>query len=327
MDILEYVRLKTPPDAAAAFRDGKYVHGWLATYCPRCDPDARKRGRLTLRAGILTAGPRKGQPWWGCMRCHYEKDVAQDRRTASIEWEVNRTKLAADEQRIKAYALEIVEAAMFVRDRDPIDDYLRLTRLLEPLGTCWSTALRVAHRRHTKHPATKQAGLPVMLGVVSGGDGRPIAAHRTFLFELPTGRVVKVSDPNVPRKFRHPNAKYSLGPVSGGAVRMGIDSEEICVAEGIESALGLAMAVRLPCWSALSAGNLENLAVPANVRRIVIGVDIDKPDRNGRMAGMQSSLAFKERITEENIRKNRAIDIELKLPPANASDWAEAHTR
>jgi len=319
MDIIEYVRLRAPPDAAAAFQDGKFVHGWLATYCPRCDPDARKRGRLTLRAGILSSGPRAGQPWWGCMRCHYEKDVAQDNRTASIEWEVNRTKLASDDARIKVYALEMVEAATFVRSADVIDNYLRLTRLLEPLGACWSTAIRVAHRRHTKHPATKQTGLPVMIGVVSGPDGSPIASHRTFLYELADGRVVKVSHPDVPRKFRHPNAKYSLAPVSGGAIRLGVDSEEIAVAEGIESALGLAMATQIPSWAAVSSGNMPNLVLPSHVRRVVIGPDLG----DSQESGMKAAVELKKRIVEEGKRRKKIIEVELRFPGGSATDWAE----
>lgn len=319
MDVLEYVKLKAPPEIAAALRDAKFAHGWWKAYCPRCDPDGRKRGKYTLRAGILTSGPRKGQPWWGCMRCQYQKEVAQDRRTEAIEWEVNRTKIAADEERIKRYALEVVESATFVRGDDPVDSYLRRTRFLAPLGTLWSTNLRVAHRRHTKHPVTKQAGAPVMIGVVRDVAGNVIAAHRTFLFELPDGRVVKISHGDVPRRFRHQYAKYSLATVHGAAIRLGIDSDAIGVAEGIESALGLSMAIGIPSWSTLSSGNMPNLVLPSHVRRVVIGPDLG----DSKEAGMKACLELRRRVVEESKKRKVIISTEIALPRGRALDWAD----
>lgn len=318
MDALEYVELHAPPEIVAALRQGKWSRGWVMTYCPVCDPDARKRGKFTLRAGILTTGPRAGKPWWGCMRCHCEKQAAEERRTAALRWQVDRAKLNDDDARIKRYALEVVEAATFIREGDPVDRYLRQTRMLVPLTMLWPTDLRVAHRRHTKHPATKQMGMPVMVGVVRGSDGNPIAAHRTFLYELADGRVVKLNHPDVPRRFRHDNTKYSLGSVHGGAIRIGIDSEAIGVAEGIESAIGLAMYLKIPTWSAVSSSNMPNLVLPSSVRRVVIGPDLG----DSKEAGMKAATELRKRIVAESQRRKTIIDIEFALPRGSANDWA-----
>ncbi len=325
MDALEYVELHAPPEIVAALRHGKWSRGWVMAYCPACDPEARKRGKLTLRAGILTSGPRAGKPWWGCMRCHYEKQAAQERQSAALRWQVDRAKLGADEARIKAYALAMIEAATFVRPGDPVDRYLRDTRMLVPLGACWPTDLRVAARHHQRHPQTRQSG-PVMVGVVRDAGGTIVACHRTYLHELPDGRVVKVSDkdrktkrPLVPRQFYSPKAKLSLATVHGAAIRLGIDSEAIAVAEGIESAFGLAMAVQIPCWSTLSSGNMHNLVLPAHVRRVVIGPDTG----DEKESGMKAAIELRKRLVEESKRRKKIIDIEVALPRGTANDWAE----
>ena len=318
MDALEYVELRAPPEIVAALRDGKWMRGWVKAYCPVCDPDGRKRGKHTLRAGILTTGPRAGQPWWGCMRCHCEKDAVAARRTAALQWEIDRDKMSADDARIKAYALEMVEAATFVRTGDVVDRYLRQTRKLAPLGGCWSSDLRVAHRRHQRHPHTREFG-PMMVGVVRDVAGTIVACHRTYLHELADGRVVKVSDREVPRPFRHPQAKLSLAPVFGGAMRLGVDSEEIAVAEGIESALGLAMAVQIPSWAAVSSSNMPNLVLPSNVRRVVIGPDVG----DVKEAGMKCAVEFRKRVVAEGKRRRKIIEVEIRTPSGTATDWAE----
>ncbi len=312
-----FVSVNTPPEIEAALQSGKRAGTGIRGYCPNCDPDRRHRDGGTLWAGILSAGPHRGKASWCCHRCHCEKDYAAARKTASVKWEIDRTKLKGDEARMRAYALEIIEAATFIREGDPLDRHLRLARGLEPQGPCWPTDLRVAsrHKGHRRHPATKKECGPVMIGVVRGPGGDPIAAHRTYLYETSDGRVVKISDEAVPRQFRHPNAKFSLGSVAGGAIRLGIDSDEIGVAEGIESALGLAMGTGLVCWSALSAGNMAAVRIPKNVKRLVIGPDLgDKRD-----VGLESAYALHRRARESG------IEVSILMPPIGSSDWGERH--
>lgn len=165
-----------------------------------------------------------------------------------------------------------------------------------------------------------------MIGVVRDVAGAVIACHRTYLHELPDGRVVKVSDrdratkrPLVPREFYHDLAKLSLAPVFGGAIRLGVDSEEIAIAEGIESALGLAMAVQIPSWSAVSSGNMPNLVLPSDVRRVLIGPDVG----DSKEAGMKAAAELKKRIVAEGKRRKKIIEVEIRNPAGTATDWAE----
>ncbi len=316
MDALE---LRAPPEIVAALRDGKRSGGWLRAYCPVCDPERRHRDGGTLAAGILTSGPRKGQPWWGCHRCRCQDDYAAARKTAAMRIAYDRNSVAADELRRRGMAVEIAEKCREIKPGDPVDRYLRETRGLEPQGALWCTDLR---KRRLVHKDT-DFEYDCMVAVVRDGTGQIVAVHRTYLFELDDGRVVKISDREVPSKLRHPKAKLVLGSMGGAAVRLGVDSDEIAIAEGIESALGLGRATGLVPWSALNAGNMRVMYVPPHVKRVVIGPDIDRPDKRGKEAGMEAALALRYRLVDEAKKRGRFVDAVIKAPPFPASDWAE----
>ena len=71
--------------------------------------------------------------------------------------------------------------------------------------------------------------------------------------------------------------KAIFGPVSGGAVRFGSPraGEWLAVAEGIETALSVAVACSMPAWAALSAGGIKNFFLPREATHVVICADHD----------------------------------------------------
>jgi phage/plasmid primase-like uncharacterized protein len=71
--------------------------------------------------------------------------------------------------------------------------------------------------------------------------------------------------------------KAIFGPIAGGAVRFGMPraGEWIAIAEGIETALSVAVACSIPVWAALSAVGIKNLILPAEASHIVICADHD----------------------------------------------------
>jgi hypothetical protein len=109
--------------------------------------------------------------------------------------------------------------------------------------------------------------LPAVIARVTSKDGDFLGVHATFLTE--EGRA------NNALGIRR---KLMLGSVGGGGVRFGspLAEQAYAVGEGIESTLS---AMRL--WglsggcAALSAPGLENLLLPADVKRIVIASDND----------------------------------------------------
>ena len=105
---------------------------------------------------------------------------------------------------------------------------------------------------------------PAMLAAASDGEGF-LTVHRTFLFRLNDGRVVKADAADVPAVWRMVDAKKLFGPMKGGvvsiwrgdsgkALRDMPAGEWIVLTEGIEDAVSVAIAapeMRVGCVVAL----------------------------------------------------------------------------
>ena len=108
-------------------------------------------------------------------------------------------------------------------------------------------------------------GYPALVAIVRDVAGNPTGIHRTWL--APDGSGKAAIEKN----------RMMLGTVSGGAVRLVPlgDSSFLGMGEGIETTLAVKPVVNIPLWSALSAGNLEQMIVPDQVKTIIIFVDND----------------------------------------------------
>ena len=105
---------------------------------------------------------------------------------------------------------------------------------------------------------------PVMIALVTrGADDAPLAIHRTFLARDGAGKA-----PVDPQKM-------ILGPCRGGAVRLGNHTDMVIVGEGIETALSVQQAMKIPTWAALSTSGLVALDFPQEVRKIFVAADAD----------------------------------------------------
>lgn len=129
----------------------------------------------------------------------------------------------------------------------PLPDTLRY------IGNCWHTSAKSA---------------PALVSNVTGGGG--FAVHRTYLRDDGLGKANL--DP----------VKVMLGPVAGGAVRLGSGPGPLVVAEGIETALSLPNGI-LPeparVWAALSTGGMERLVLPPRPGALIIAPDGDGPGK------------------------------------------------
>ena len=75
--MIDFMEIRAPSDIIAAFQqDGRREGSALTAGCPRCSKGPRDR---KLRALIY-----KGRPWWGCMRCHCEREY-KDEQNAKFE--------------------------------------------------------------------------------------------------------------------------------------------------------------------------------------------------------------------------------------------------
>jgi phage/plasmid primase-like uncharacterized protein len=104
-----------------------------------------------------------------------------------------------------------------------------------------------------------------MVALVEHVEHGPIGVHCTYLRPDGGGKA------DVERQ------KAMFGPVRGGAVRFAVPraGKWLAIAEGVETALSVAVACSMPAWAALSAAGIKNLILPAEATHLVICADHD----------------------------------------------------
>ena len=153
---------------------------------------------------------------------------------------------------------------------DPAGRYLARRTLGHLAG---NPALR--YRADVPHPAGGR--YPGLVALVQDVAGQPLGAHRTY---LATDGCKAAVEP----------VKASLGPIWGGAIRLQPAAPEIVIGEGVETAASAGLLLGLPAWAAISAGNLaKGLALPHNVRSVVIAADDDGTNAHGRNPGLEAA--------------------------------------
>lgn len=252
---------------------GHWYRNYGTASCPVCQPDRRKdQNALTLRDGS------EGRLLAHCKRlgCDF-RDVLRAAGIAPGDYRpVDAAELARREaEKRSAIERRAQQAKLLWRETQPIhgttaETYLRgrgincaLPQTLRFHQDCWH---RVTAKRH-----------PALIALVEGGDG--LAVHRTYL--RPDGRGKADIETN----------KAMLGPISGGAVRLGKGQGPLVVAEGIETALSLFSGLlRTPStiWAALSTSGIRGLRLPSDPGRLTIASD-------GDPAGQAAAQALAER--------------------------------
>jgi hypothetical protein len=142
--------------------------------------------------------------------------------------------------------------------------------------------------------------LAAMIGRIDDVDGRIIAIHRTWL--RPGGGGKADIDP----------PRATLGPMSGGAIRLGLirPGDWLAVGEGIETTLSVMESCRLPGWAAVSAPGIEGLVLPPEACKVLICVDHDATGVGERAAHLAA-----QRWLAEGRKVN------LAMPPAPDTDF------
>ena len=155
---------------------------------------------------------------------------------------------------------------------------------------------------HEQAPHRLGARLPAMLAPVVDIDGEQIGTHLTYLRRDGAGKA----------KLSKELQRECRGALAGGAIRLipfdpGV---ELILCEGVETGLAAVELFTLPCWSAVYAGGLRSLALPPDVRRIIIAADNDVSG-----AGQRNALAAYDRWIAEG------RSVRIKCPPDAGYDF------
>lgn len=178
-----------------------------------------------------------------------------------------------------------------------LSEYPKMLRLHPALGYFEKDAAGKSH---------KVAEYPAMLACIQGAEGHAVTLHRTYLSDGRKAPIVSAK-------------KVLSSGINGAAVRLFEATEELSVAEGIETALAVHARTGKPVWAALSAGNMERLWLPATVKRICIYAD---NDADSEYDGQACAFALARRLKKDG--KNKAVrQVEVFVPRQAGSDWAD----
>lgn len=128
---------------------------------------------------------------------------------------------------------------------------------------------------------------PALVAIFRGASGPPVTLHVTWLRH---DGCAKAPVP-APKKILGVPVR---GATRGGAIRLYEPRHGVLgIAEGIESALSLHLIAKIPTWASFCADNLERIKLPAGLRELQIGVDIDASGK-----GLQVAEALVKRVKQ-----------------------------
>jgi hypothetical protein len=204
------------------------------------------------------------------------------------EREARRAKEEAEAAAKQARALEIWRSSEDI-EGTPAELYLREFREIDPARLLtdppgWPETLRWSTDASTEPDGRARPAL--VIAVNSGIHHHVVAIHRIFLHG--DGRNV------VDRKGD--KIKLALGPIAGNAAELSAwpsPDGRWALAEGIETALSVEMLFRMPCFAAVSGGNMRNVRPPSWATDARVFADND-----ANHAGIKNAGAALERLRD-----------------------------
>jgi hypothetical protein len=217
---------------------------------------------------------------------------------------------AAEEKARREAALKIFLAARPALKDTPVAAYLAGRGIdLAQLGR-QPRALRFHPELWNRE---SQAHWPAMVAAVGNDAGEHTATHRTWLARR-DGRWGKAP---------LADAKMSLGTVAGSCIRLwrgasgkalkdAPEGERVAIAEGIETALSVAIAcpeLRVLC--AVSLANMANLALPPAIGTVILCADHDDDNPKARALLMRAVHRY----------QGEGREVRLAMPDVPGADW------
>lgn len=157
-------------------------------------------------------------------------------------------------------------------------------------------------------PLEGDSSYPAMIAAVRGPQGNLVTLHVTYLtedgFKAPVATPKRIMSLPAHRTIRQ------------GAIRLAEPSQLLAVSEGIETALSVSTALRIPCWATISAGGMKTVDIPDTVHYLLI-----MADKDASRVGEEAALSLRERMQKQG-REVFVLTPEEAIPKdAKGIDW------
>lgn len=167
-------------------------------------------------------------------------------------------------------------------------------RYIENRGLKLIPAVLQGHPRLLYADGDSLKRFPAVVAPVVDIQGNLQSVHRTYI------------GPAENRKKLMP----AVDTITGAAVRLFEIFDTLGIAEGIETAIAAAELSGIPTWAAISAGGLEKIAIPDDVKRVVIFADNDR-----NFVGQKAAFALAHRLKD--------YEVDVRIPPIAGTDWLD----
>ena len=203
-----------------------------------------------------------------------ERKAAHDNQQEAAHIQRLREKQAQDQKendvRIR-YILKKIWSetlALSAVQAEPARLYLSSRKILNWDAPGYAATLRFHPKlRSYNEDGVCEGEFPAIVALIRDAAGVPVTLHRIFL--TPKGEKAPVE--SVKKMCPIPSNRS----VTGGAIQLGKPGEILHVAEGIETALAISMAMGVSVWPLVNTGLMETFVPPAGVKGIVIWEDKD----------------------------------------------------
>ena len=161
-------------------------------------------------------------------------------------------------------------------------------------------------------------------GKRQGAHPAIVSRIRTPEGEISSFQVLYLTDDG--KKLNTPDCRKILpviSPMKGGAIRLYEATENLCIAEGLESAMSVRIDTGMPVWSAINAGNMESIIITESVKHIYIYADSDE-SFTGQHAAYSLARRLKIAGGRETVKVILLIDQEQVIDSGvkyDMNDW------
>ena len=210
-------------------------------------------------------------------------------------------------QRMRKLAKSIWQEATPIEAGDAVATYLSRRGIVlaeYPKALRTHPALGFYVKEAGKTRAKRVRTYPAMVAAVQGPDGQAVTLHRTYLEQ---GAKAPIAEPK----------KLLNAGIKGAAVRLFEPTDELAIAEGIETALAVHMRTGKPVWAALSATNMEKMWIPTTVAKLGIYADHDES-----YTGQAAAYALAKH-TKMEAKRRGPREVAVYVPRHADTDWAD----